>query len=283
MSLDPRDTLPFACADTPAPFGSFFSLPRGTWRENSLLTKARFSPWALSPAPWCLLNSTHFDLQPIPCSGIHLPVVLDLRHQSWVSLHPWVCHQPNKVSPRSFSGYGPLESLDQHDQQGERLSFPRMAGEVSALSSGIAQPHSGISSTPLSGDRVHGVVSFRCADVLVPSQIMVHLRAWIDMINKGTGCPSPEWQEKLVHLALELHNLIQVSARHLCQVTGFMVLCHSIVLMCSFHLCPLSILLRDCFDMSVDWPKKLSLVSSPVVQLSEILVDKRKTNTPNEI
>ncbi len=103
--------------------------------------------------------------------------------------------------------------------------------------------------------------------VLVPSQVMLHLGAIIDTL-RGTVCPFPDSLNKLVHSALELLQLSQVSARRLRQVTGVMASCYAIVPLCMFHLRPLSMLLRDHFDMRVDRSSELIPLSSPVVQSS---------------
>ena len=70
----------------------------------------------------------------------------------------------------------------------------------------------------------------------------------------------------IVHTAQELLCLTQVSAGPLNQVTGLLASCHSLVLLCMCHLRPLSILLRDHFNMRFDQPTKLIHLSSPVVQ-----------------
>ncbi len=118
--------------------------------------------------------------------------------------------------------------------------------------------------------RCHLVLGFvinLTKSALVPSQVMLHLGAIIDTL-RGTVCPSPDRLNKLVHSALELLQLSQVSARRLCQVTGMMASCYVIVPLCMFHLRPPSMLLRDHFDMRVDRSSKLIPLSSPVVQSS---------------
>ncbi len=83
---------------------------------------------------------------------------------------------------------------------------------------------------------------------LIPSQVMLHLGAMIDMA-KGVVFPSPD-------------RLTQVSAQCLPRVTDLMASCHSLVPLCTFHLCPLLNLLRDHFNLWVDQPMKLILLSS---------------------
>ncbi len=69
-----------------------------------------------------------------------------------------------------------------------------------------------------------------------------------------------------MHMAQELLGFTQVSDQCLRQVTGLMASCHSIVPLCRFHLRPLSILMRDHFDMRVDRPSKVIPLLSPVAQ-----------------
>ncbi len=102
---------------------------------------------------------------------------------------------------------------------------------------------------------------------LVPSQVLLHLGAMIDTA-RGILFPSPPRLEAIVHAAQELLSLTQVSARYLRHVIGLLASCHSLVPLCMFHLRPLSILLRDHFDMRFDQPTKLIPLSSPVVRSS---------------
>ena len=74
------------------------------------------------------------------------------------------------------------------------------------------------------------------------------------------------WLEQKIHATQDLLGLSQVSARHLCQVTGLLASCHALVPLCMFHLPPLSTLLRDQFNMRVDHTSKLILLSSPVIR-----------------
>ncbi len=65
-----------------------------------------------------------------------------------------------------------------------------------------------------------------------------------------------------MHAAQALLCITQVSAQRLRQVTGVLAACHSLVLLCMFHLCPLLILLRDHFTDQAD----ASVISSgPVI------------------
>ncbi len=80
--------------------------------------------------------------------------------------------------------------------------------------------------------------------------------------TQGNSPSQGDRLNNLAHSALELRQLSQVSGRQLHQVTGMMVSCHAIVPLCMFHLCPLSMLLRDHFDMLVDHSSKLIPLSS---------------------
>ncbi len=94
---------------------------------------------------------------------------------------------------------------------------------------------------------------------------MLHLGALIDTA-RGLVFPSPARTETIIHATRALLGLTQVSALRLRQVTGLLASCHALVPLCMFRLRPLSILLRNNFDMRVDRTSKLIPLSSPVIQ-----------------
>ncbi len=61
---------------------------------------------------------------------------------------------------------------------------------------------------------------------LIPSQVMLHSGAMVDM-TRGILFPSPPRLEAIVHAAQELLCLTQVSAGHLRHVMGLLASCHS--------------------------------------------------------
>ncbi len=136
-------------------------------------------------------------------------------------------------------------------------AHPRCQSPVS-LQAGFYHKPEEVSPCPVSGNAPLG---------LVPSQVMLHLGALIDT-TRGLVFPSPARTETIVHATRALLDLTQVSALRLHQVTGLLASCHALVPLCMFRLRPLSILLRDHFDMRVVRTSKLIPLSSPVIWLA---------------
>ncbi len=85
---------------------------------------------------------------------------------------------------------------------------------------------------------------------------MLHLGSLID-IARGLVFPFPAQTVMIVHADQGLLGLTQIFALCLCQGTGIMASCHTLVPMCLFCLRPFLTLMRDHFNMRVDCPSKL--------------------------
>ena len=71
---------------------------------------------------------------------------------------------------------------------------------------------------------------------LVSFQVMLHLGAVIDTARRLVFFSSPAWTDMIIHANQGLLGLTHVSALRLCQVTGLLVSCHSLVPLCMLSL-----------------------------------------------